>query len=128
MTPLIVGTLLALGALSFVLYPLLATDGARPDEDAPTNPATRDPARGDAIDALREIEFDRETGKLSDSDYDSLKSTYSQRAVDAMRAEGVVCPRCGPRPETAARFCSNCGAVLESRPTIGSSTTMTSGL
>ncbi len=118
MTPLIVGTLLALGALSFVLFPLLATDGGALDEDAPANPAMRDPARGDAIDALREIEFDRETGKLSDSDYDSLKSTYTQRAVDAMRAEGsegIVCPRCGPRPETAARFCSSCGGPLEPR-------------
>lgn len=23
-----------------------------------------------------------------------------------------VCPNCGPRPETDARFCSNCGAEI----------------
>ena len=75
--------------------------------------SARDPTRSDAIDALREIEFDRATGKLSDSDYDSLKATYTQRAVGAMRAEGSsFCPRCGPRPEKDARFCSNCGGVL----------------
>ena len=110
MTPLIAGTLLALAALSFVLYPLLVSDGPRADDDSASNPLVGGPSRNDAIDALREIEFDRATGKLSDLDYDSLKSTYTQRAVDAMRtADSVVCPRCGPRPETSARFCSRCG-------------------
>ncbi|HEX2723447.1 MAG TPA: hypothetical protein VHM24_11040 [Gemmatimonadaceae bacterium] len=113
MTPLIAGTLLALLALSFVLYPLLAPDGTsqveRSDPRLPDNPR-----RSDAIDALREIEFDRATGKLSDTDYDSLKSAYTQRAVDAMRAAGsIVCARCGPRPEASARFCSKCGKPVE---------------
>lgn len=112
MTPLIAGTLLALAALSFVLYPLLVTDGAPPN-DGEIVPPSRDPQRDDAIDALREIEFDRATGKLSDSDYDSLKSTYTQRAVNAMRTEdAIVCPRCGPRPEKSALFCSKCGAPI----------------
>ena len=113
MTPLIAGTLLALAALSFVLYPLLATNGADVDENEAPDTIARDPGRTEAIDALREIEFDRATGKLSDSDYDSLKSTYTQRAVDAMRAgDSVVCPRCGPRPEKVAVFCSRCGLRL----------------
>lgn len=113
MTPLIAGTLLALAALSFVLYPLLVTSGPAVDESASADPIARDPGRSEAIDALREIEFDRATGKLSDSDYDSLKSTYTQRAVDAMRAgDSVVCPRCGPRPEQGAVFCSRCGQQL----------------
>ncbi len=113
MTPLIAGTLLALAALSFVLYPLLVSDGAASDEIALPSQPVRETNRSDAIDALREIEFDRATGKLSDSDYDSLKSTYTQRAVDAMRSgDFVVCPRCGPRPEKAAAFCSRCGERL----------------
>ena len=36
--------------------------------------------------ALREIEFDRATGKLSDADYDELKARYTARAIDAMRS------------------------------------------
>ena len=113
MTALIVGTLLALTALSFVLYPMLVSAGesvtvpeARPMVSSDTNQAA-------AVDALREIEFDRATGKLSDFDYDSLKASYTQRALTAMRGEkGSVCENCGPRPETGALFCSNCGTAL----------------
>lgn len=112
MTALIVGTLLALGALTFVLYPLLMSGGA--DSVEPYVPFA-EPQRNVAIDALREIEFDRETGKLSDVDYDSLKATFTQQAITAMRSSnGPVCPRCGPRPEVDARFCSSCGSRLES--------------
>ena len=40
-----------------------------------------------AVDALREIEFDRATGKLSDADYVALKSRYTEQALSAMRAQ-----------------------------------------
>lgn len=113
MTPLVVGTLLMLAALAFVLYPLIVTGPVGPDPRLTPDVRPQDPARNDAIDALREIEFDRATGKLSDSDYASLKSTYTQRAVEAMRSEGAsACSRCGPRPEKDALFCSRCGAAL----------------
>ncbi len=114
MTSLLVGTLLALGALSFVLYPLFM-QGPLTEPRQPGRPLSmnREASRNPALDALREIEFDRETGKLSDADYQALRSTYTQAAVDLMRA-GVlpVCPNCGPRAEKDAIFCSNCGAFL----------------
>ncbi|HEU4879445.1 MAG TPA: hypothetical protein VFT21_08330 [Gemmatimonadaceae bacterium] len=111
MTALIVGTVLALAALSFVLYPLLVSGG--PAESVEPFVPFAQPERNVAIDALREIEFDRETGKLSDVDYDALKASYTQQAVAAIRsAKGPVCPRCGPRPEADARFCSSCGNSL----------------
>ena len=83
-----------------------------------------------AVVALREIEFDRATGKLSDADYNDLKSRYTREAVAAMRREAAgprpsddeleaavrayreqhgKCPTCGPRPEPDAIYCSNCG-------------------
>jgi hypothetical protein len=112
LTALIAGTILALATLTFVLYPLLMSDGSAGGRDIPMQSAT-DPTRNQAIEALREIEFDRATGKLSDSDYDSLKTSYTQRAISAMRSSGAhVCANCGPRPETDAKFCSNCGASL----------------
>jgi hypothetical protein len=96
--------------MTFVLYPILVRS-TTPVAGSP--PPVQDGARNPAIDALREIEFDRETGKLSDSDYAALKGEYTQRAVAFMRAtEAPVCSVCGPRPERDAIFCSNCGKSL----------------
>lgn len=110
MTPLIIGTLLAIAALSFVLWPLLVPS---------VSPMTAAPVRGAspdyAVDALLELEFDRATGKISDADYASLKIRYTNKALTAMRAgDRLVCDRCGPRVEPDAAFCSNCGAPLAS--------------
>jgi len=113
MTPMLVGTALALLALAFVLYPLfqepLAIGRTQRRFIAPQ------PANS-SVDALREIEFDYATGKLSEHDYNQLRSTYTQKAVAAMRGEvdelAVICVLCGPRPEPEAAFCSNCGRSL----------------
>jgi hypothetical protein len=113
LTALVLGTLLALGALSFVLYPLFMSGPPVGSPLPERHSDDGDTARNPALDALREIEFDRETGKLSDADYRTLKETYTQEAVTAMRAQGSpVCSTCGPRPESDALFCSNCGASL----------------
>jgi hypothetical protein len=82
--------------------------------------------RGVALTALKEIDFDRETGKLSESDYQFLKAKYTALALEALRTEEAtvqpreaepgsaapVCNSCGPRPELDAIFCSNCGLHL----------------
>jgi hypothetical protein len=130
-TPLIVGAVLAVIALVFVLHPLF-DDSARPSR-TPKKVDVEAPA-GEAVQALREIEFDRETGKLSDSDYGALKARYTREAVAAFReeeseisgdagdaAEAVIlryrkrqlgCSECGPRPEADAVYCSTCGRYL----------------
>ena len=125
---LVVGTVLAIVALAFVLYPLFVESSA-PARPRPARPAAAD-ERESAVAALREIEFDRATGKLSDADYAELKGIYTQAAVAAMRAEesaaavnaadraeAVVlryrqrarsCARCGPRPEADAVYSAEC--------------------
>ena len=111
MIALFLGTALAVTSLLYVLYPLFRAEpapikrGARP---VPIQPAS-------AVDALRELEFDQQTGKISASDYESLKARYTEQAVAVMRAGNApVCERCGPRPESDAQYCSNCGAALVS--------------
>ena len=90
MTALLIGAALAVGALVYVLIPLF-------DAVAPSR--RRGPARvadssETAIDALREIEFDRATGKLSDDDYAALKTEYTRTALIEMRAgESSAPPR-----------------------------------
>ncbi len=115
MTEMIVGTALAIMALCFVLYPLFREPlGMEAGASVPASGA----GMTTAVEALREIEFDHVTGKLSDTDYAELKSSYTQSAVAAMRggdsehANSVVCARCGPRPERDAVFCSECGHAL----------------
>jgi hypothetical protein len=128
---LIVGTLLALGALAYVLWPLIVADGrSSVPARSPLPPASVTDDHADAVTALREIEFDHATGKLSEPDYAALKIQYTLEAIDARRAResGVddpveaeirraraqtrVCAVCGPRPEPAARYCSRCGTAL----------------
>ena len=98
MIALIVGTLLALGAMAFVLVPLFRPPTDQPIDDATTErEATRSDAAPDgtagrreqAVEALREIEFDRATGKLADADYAALKARYTAEAVAAMRASST---------------------------------------
>lgn len=84
--------------------------------------------RGLAVQGLRELEFDREMGKLSESDYGSLHAALEQRALKAMaalekfradpaRGKGSVrridsarsaagAPRVAPRN---IHFCPQCG-------------------
>jgi hypothetical protein len=125
-------------ALAFVVAPLLRRSGG----SASGSPEWIDPEetpKGIALAALKEIEFDRATGKLSDADYQMLMARYTGQAVEAMRAEerteepaaadveSVIaakvrairseasapsCPTCGPRPESDAIFCSHCGTRL----------------
>ena len=68
---LVVGTVLAVGALAFVLYPLFFDQPL-----ARAVPARKVESWSDdvAVAALREIEFDRATGKLSEADYAGPKT------------------------------------------------------
>jgi hypothetical protein len=142
--PLLVGAALAVFALAIVLWPLWR-ESVEPSA-APKRArrlAAEDDQRENPIEALREIEFDRATGKLSDTDYTALKSRYTQQALLEMRAADAAkmsatapvasgsldaaeaeilrhrlrrkgCATCGPRPEPDAIFCSNCGRYLSS--------------
>ena len=109
MTALLVGTALAVASLCYVLYPLFRADIAVLQRPLPDMGMRQSPA----IDALRELEFDRQTGKISDADYETLKARYTEQAVAVMRAgDARACARCGLRPERDAEFCSKCGAAL----------------
>ena len=86
--------------------------------------------RGLAVQGLRELEFDREMGKLSDADYGSLRDALEQRALSAMaalekdreaahgkspvrRIDSARAAGAAPRSSGAQRnvnFCPQCGA------------------
>lgn len=141
MLELIAGFLLAAGATYYVLLPILRPPlepaGAAPLTDEGEDPADDMSPQAVALRALKEIEFDRATGKLSDQDYDQLKAKYTNEALAAMRGElgarsqepgtrvapapgprlqTPTCPEHGPRSERDAQFCSECGRRLGRAP------------
>jgi hypothetical protein len=103
---LLLGSLLAVLALAYVLWPLLR--GA-PEPFDTTQPGRDLPPESSAIEALREIEFDQATGKISPEDYAALRATYTPRAIEELRAQDAV--------ETAeAAGATTPGAVLRGAP------------
>jgi hypothetical protein len=68
-----------------VLSPLLRPELPRALPPEPIDP--EETPKGIALTALKEIEFDRETGKLSPADYELLKARYTAVALEAMRQE-----------------------------------------
>jgi ribosomal protein L40E len=108
-TALLIGTALAVASLCYVLYPLYRAGVST----VPRPSAASGRRQSFAVDALRELEFDRQTGKISDSDYEPLKARYTRQALASMRAgDSPVCETCGPRPEADAEYCSKCGSAL----------------
>ena len=148
MLELLAGFFLAVGVVFFILKPILwpgLEPGGSAEVEAPgegEDPEDDLSPRAVALRALKEIEFDRATGKLSDPDYDALKGRYTTEALAALRAEDTedtgkgkretgnvgappfpvsrvpspACPIHGPRPEFDAQFCSECGRRLGSAP------------
>lgn len=149
MWELVAGLFVALAALALVLEPVALARvrgsapplAAAPSDDSDLEDLTEsDSPKIRALLALKEIEFDRATGKISDEDYVRLKARYESDAIAAIKAEEQatkqnvqaadraeaairrareragagqrVCPNCGPRPEDNAAFCSNCGRSL----------------
>jgi len=145
---LVTGIVVAGVALAVVLEPLLRSQGAGggspwdwvEDDDDLVDLEESGSAKIKALLALREIEFDRATGKLSDDDYASLMQEYSQAALVAIKAEKAAeveeagtdqvpsdaeaaiararsqrsgeCPTCQYTLEPGSIFCSSCGRSL----------------
>ncbi|HLS47444.1 MAG TPA: hypothetical protein VK012_02935, partial [Gemmatimonadales bacterium] len=117
---LVAAIVIGLLAAGYLLAPLLWPEPAPDLIEVPvmSEAEFEETPRGQALLAIKEIEFDRATGKLSESDYEELKARYSARAVALLDAEANAqaspfpvpsCPDCGPRPEPDARICSSCG-------------------
>jgi hypothetical protein len=98
--------------LWLVMQPMLSPHVAPQVDLDPLDP--EETPQGQALLALKEIEFDRATGKLSDSDYTMLNARYSAAAVAALDLPTATlnCMVHGARAEAEALFCSECGAGL----------------
>ena len=85
-------------------------------------------ARVQTLDAIRDLQFDHLTGKLSDADYQSLRTQYEFQAarilqqLDMIKGQPKVksasakntCPRCHTAIDPSDKFCVKCGAQVTS--------------
>lgn len=89
---------------------------ARPKEDAEEEAA--DPERAALAAALRDLEFDYETGKLSAEDRERIRAELRRETAEALArrqaapAEKRPACACGHEPDPGNRFCSACGTAL----------------
>lgn len=151
---IILSLLIAFVALLAVAYPILATTrssgliAASAEETVDELLAQRDAV----FQALRELRFDHEVGKITDEDYIAFETSLKQTAANSLRALDewesradhdldteieaavaaraaviaggtIVCPNCGRSAGSADKFCGRCGAALpETAPSVATST------
>jgi len=121
--------LLTFGGLALIGYPFFTNRGrwVISSRKAPSRSEKLRDRKKLALTAIKELEFDYQTGKLSPEDYESLRSRYESDAIDAMKGldglqkggkkfrtnEGaagkLICSSCGETVPSSSRYCPNCG-------------------
>jgi hypothetical protein len=90
---LVVGALLAIASVVLVAFPFLREPVAGDDRLVQPDAAQQQrlalaEERDRALAALKELEFDHRTGKVSDDDYRELVGVLRQRAAETLRRSG----------------------------------------
>jgi hypothetical protein len=92
-TALVLGALLAIGCVVYVSRPFLREPALAADADRLYEPDAAErrrlslaEERDRALSALKELEFDHRTGKVSDDDYRATVGPLRQQAAEALRA------------------------------------------
>ena len=106
---LVLAALLAVAAVVFVARPFLREPDGREGEPSDATDAERlrlAEERDRVLAALKELEFDHRTGKISDADYRDLVGPLRRRAAEALRAlermDGSERPAKGDNPAPLA--------------------------
>jgi cytochrome c-type biogenesis protein CcmI len=131
-----VALILVVLTFAFVVYPLfkrrLPSANSVGDEKLQELYSERDTTYS----MLKELEFDFQSGILTDEDYHDLETRYKRKAISILRdtdalekdtgvedelekqilqlrrSKGLFCPQCGARHQEGDRFCSRCGTSL----------------
>lgn len=120
------GLFLLAAVFAVVAWPFL-----RRPRDRRADPATLghwQRQKAEAYAAIKDAEFDFQTGKLSQADFDFIRDKYAGRALEAIAAlersseqrpvakppsvRFLYCPDCGVKLPPRARFCPGCGRAL----------------
>ncbi len=131
-----VAILLTVLTFGVVIYPFIRR-GQRP-ADSGTDEKLQElrSERDTTYSMLKELEFDFQSGILTEKDYRDLEARYKRKAISTLRdiddagkgggveeeiekqvqeirrSKGKFCPQCGARCQEGDRFCSHCGTSL----------------
>jgi hypothetical protein len=120
---------MAAGIVGFTLHrALTGFAGGLAHEEPALGDRERDAMLSDkalVLRSIKELEFDRATGKLSDDDFKEMNTRLRARALGLMEALDrptapavatapvePACPTCQTVNDDDARFCKRCGSTL----------------
>ena len=131
-----IAILLTVLSFAFITYPFfkrrLSSVDAGDDEKLQELHSKRDTTYS----MLKELEFDFQSGILTEEDYQDLETRYKRKAISILRnvdelekdsnveeeierqvrelrqKKGRFCPQCGARLQKDDHFCSRCGTSL----------------
>ena len=116
---------LAIGlfGVAFLTGPLRSPSKAQ-EAEPEVSQARRE--RDSVVVAIRDLDHDYETGKISETDYESFREELRARALALLRQERLeqrhehasapapaACPACAAVVRPGDRFCAQCGAPVE---------------
>ena len=123
-------------AFVFIVYPLFKQRSRSADSVKDEKLQELHSKRDTTYSMLKELEFDFQSGILTDEDYHDLETRYKRKAISILRdtdalekdtgvedelekqilqlrrSKGLFCPQCGARRQEGDRFCSRCGTSL----------------
>ncbi len=121
---------------TFIVYPLFKRRSPSADSVEDEKLQELHSKRDTTYSMLKELEFDFQSGILTEEDYRELEARYKGKAISILRGiddskgstevedeierqvlelrrgKGQFCPQCGARCQDGDRFCSHCGASL----------------
>ncbi len=132
----VVALVLAAFTFAFVVYPFFRQRSrtVEPLEDEKLQELHSQ--RDTTYSMLKELEFDFQSGVLTEEDYRDLEARYKGKAISILKgiderergtgideeierqvlaqrqSKGLFCSQCGARSREGDRFCSHCGASL----------------
>ena len=113
----IIGLVIVLLAAFFVAWPMLQ-DAPAASEAPDSHEGTPEHEKEQALLAIREADFDHQTGKLSDEDHAALRAELEARALSAM-AEIENASALHPVPPSAASTPAGAGASAAQPARVG---------
>ena len=120
-------SLVLAAVFAFIAYPILQPPVAEPSETSARDALAAQ--READYQAIRDLDFDFQLGKLSSADYQTLRERHKAHVaavlqqIDALgpavtvpteptRAAKLFCPNCGAPREPDDKFCRRCGNSL----------------